>query len=534
MPNFLQPKLILKITAICITFFILSFFAYLFPILNSIIFWLIVIGTFALTIKKLEYGVFIVLTELFIGVKGYLFSFDFGGRFILSIRIALFAVVFLIWLFKKSKTFEANKYNFLYSKFFTPFAVLTIFILIGFSTGLINGNFAKNIFFDANGYFYLALVFPIFDIIHNKLKVRKLIQYLVAGSLAISILTFYVSIGFTIMHQDARPGMAGAKSTEQTLESEEAGEFMISHSIFAKEELMSRAFFRNLDTPKPYIYRWTQDTGMGEISYLTGPFFRFFSAGQLYSALVFIILLAKFLQDKKLTLKNNIFQLSLSAFCGLAVIVGFSRSLWIGLVFALIFLLFNLPKRRAVKIALYSIGVISLIIIIFGTLLPQVYDVVGNRVSSIFQPKTEAAASNRYNVLTPAFQKIKEHPIMGSGFGTTIEYVSVALEKYGTIRVFSFEWTYLDTVIEIGILGLLSYLWFIFSIFKDGYKTKQEDNKKLVICFLAGIVLILFTNITTPFLNHPLGIGFILITAAIIYALEKIKAQTITKSNSKA
>jgi len=532
MPNFLQPKLILKITAICILFYILSFLAYLFPILNSIIFWVIIIGTFALAIKKLEYGVFIVLTELFIGVKGYLFSFDFGGRFVLSIRIALFAMVFLIWLIKKAKTFEAGKYNFLYSKFFIPFSILTIFILIGFSTGLVNGNFAKNIFFDANGYFYLAFIFPIFDIIHNKLKVRKLIQYLVAGSIAISILTFYVSIGFTIMHQEARPGMAGAKSTEQTLESEEAGEFMISHSIFAKEELLSRAFFRNLDTPKPYIYRWTQDTGMGEISYLTGPFFRFFSAGQLYSALVFIFLLAKFLQNKKIELKNNIFQLIVAAFCGLAVITGFSRSLWIGVVFALIFLLFNISKKRALKIALYGIGIISIIIIIFGTLLPQIYDLVGNRVGSIFQPKTEAAASNRYNVLTPAFEKIKQHPILGSGFGTTIEYTSVAFEKYGTVRVFSFEWAYLDTIIEIGILGLLAYIWFLYSIFKDGYKTKEPDNKKLVICFLAGIVLILFTNITTPFLNHPLGIGFVLITAATIFALEKIKGQTILNLKS--
>lgn len=523
MPNFLQPKLILKICLFCLLIYVLSFLGYLLPILNNIIFWLIIIITFALTIKRLEYGIFIVLTELFIGIKGYLFSFSFGDRFVLSIRIALFAIVFLIWLFKKSSIFKAGKYNFVYTKFFVPFAVLTIFLVIGCSTGIINGNFFKNIFFDVNGYFYLALAFPLFDIIHNRIKVRKLIQYLVAGALAVSILTLYISIGFTIMHQDARPGIADIKSTEKTLEEEQAGEFMISHSIFAKQELQSREFFRQLDTPKPYIYRWTQDTGLGEISYLTGPFFRFFSAGQLYSALIFIFLLAKLLLDQKIEFKKNIFLVFVLTVCGLSTFVGFSRSLWIGLVIALIYLLFHLPQKRALKIALYATGAIFLIIIISGTLLPQVYDLVGDRVSSIFQPKTEAAASNRANVLAPALSKIKQHPILGSGFGTTIEYESVAFEKYGTVRVFSFEWAYLDTTIEIGILGLLAYFWFLFTIFKEGYKTQDPENKKLIICFLSGVILIIITNITTPFLNHPLGIGFILITATAIYALEKIK-----------
>lgn len=519
MNNFLQPKLILKITAICIIFYILSFFAYLFPILNNIIFWLIIIGAFALTIKKLEYGIFIVLTELFMGVKGYLFSFSLGDKFILSIRIALFAIVFLVWFFRRTKTFEADKYNFIKSKFFIPFAILTIFIIIGCATAIINGNFFRNIFFDINGYLYFAFIFPIFDIIHSKIKIRKLIQYLVAGGLAVSFLTFYVAIGFTIMHQEARPDIAGLKSTEKTLEEEKEGEFMISHSIFAKEELQSKQFFRQLNTPKPYIYRWTQDIGLGEISYLTGPFFRFFSAGQIYSAIIFIFLLAKFLMNKNLKLKKHIFLLLSCAFCGLAAFTGFSRSIWIGLIAAFIFMLFNLPKKRAAKITLYMIGIIALTLIIVGTLLPQVYDLVGDRVSSITKPKTEAAASNRYNVLDPAFKKIKEHPILGTGFGTTIEYESVAFEKFGTIRVFSFEWTYLDTIIEIGILGLLAYLYFLWTIFKQGYKVKNKENKKLIICFLSAVVLIIITNITTPYLNHPLGIGFLVITCATIYAL---------------
>ena len=96
MQNILNTKQILKLTAIFLGIFLLSFLGYVFPILNNIIFWLIFFITLALSLKKIEYGTFILLTELFIGVKGYLFSFNIGG-FVLSLRIALFVLVFLIW-----------------------------------------------------------------------------------------------------------------------------------------------------------------------------------------------------------------------------------------------------------------------------------------------------------------------------------------------------------------------------------------------------------------------------------------------------
>jgi hypothetical protein len=79
MQNILNTKQILKLTVIFLGIYLLSFLGYVFPILNNIIFWLIFFVTLALSLKKIEYGTFILLTELFIGVKGYLFSFNIGG-----------------------------------------------------------------------------------------------------------------------------------------------------------------------------------------------------------------------------------------------------------------------------------------------------------------------------------------------------------------------------------------------------------------------------------------------------------------------
>ena len=55
---------------------LLSLCGYLLPDFNKIAFLIIVALTLILSLYKLEYGVWILLAELFIGSKGYLFFFD--------------------------------------------------------------------------------------------------------------------------------------------------------------------------------------------------------------------------------------------------------------------------------------------------------------------------------------------------------------------------------------------------------------------------------------------------------------------------
>ena len=79
---------------------ILSFFAYFFPLFNKVAFFVILALTLVLTLEKLEYGIYILLAELFIGSKGYLFYFDAGGVSV-SLRIGLFLIVMAAWLYRR-------------------------------------------------------------------------------------------------------------------------------------------------------------------------------------------------------------------------------------------------------------------------------------------------------------------------------------------------------------------------------------------------------------------------------------------------
>ena len=539
MSNILNTKQILKLTAVFLGIYLLSFLGYVFPVLNNIIFWLIFFITLALSLKKIEYGTFILLTELFIGVKGYLFSFNIGG-FVLSLRIALFVLVFLIWFFKKRE----GKFSFIGTNFFKSFAVLTIFILFGITTALINGNSIRNIFFDVNGYFYFALAFLIFDTLTDIDKIKKIFKIFIAASFAITIFSLFVGMEFTLFHQDARPDKAGSLSYEFAEEEEQEQEAEdISHGITAKSELESGETLRNIRGV--WIFRWTKDTGIGEITYIAGGIFRYFTPAQIYSLFTSIILLFYLLKQKfdLATVKKNIWLITIIASSALALLIGFSRSLWIGGLASFAFLLFFLPWKKSLKIILSFSGVFFILIIVCGTLITPIYDIMTDRINSIINPGEQSSAISRLNLIQPVFEKIAANPIIGSGFGTVIQYKSVVPGHAGILKVFAFEWSYLDTIIEIGILGLIAYLWFLYQIFKKGFKLnskfknnsnsdRESNYKYLIIGLLATLFGLLITNITTPYLNHPLGIGYLLIICVAFTSFDKINDISVFNKTS--
>jgi len=89
---------------------------------------------------------------------------------------------------------------------------------------------------------------------------------------------------------------------------------------------------------------------------------------------------------------------------------------------------------------------------------------------------------------------------------------------------YAFEWGYLDIWFKIGLLGLLSYLFWLGIIFKKGisyYKTSPTiEIKTITLGLLFGLIALIITNIFTPYLNHPLGIGYLLLLSAVFTAKE--------------
>ncbi|MEA2089019.1 MAG: O-antigen ligase family protein [Patescibacteria group bacterium] len=476
---------------ILIEFF--SLYAFIFPELNKLFFLAIILITLILSCKKLEYGIYIILSELIIASKGYLFYWEINEKSI-SIRVGLFSIVFAVWLIKlalDSKKTNKIKIKILESKLSLYFLSLFAFFIIGIILAIAHRNSFSNIFFDFNGWLYFLLIFPFFQSI-KKENFDKLFSVILG---AVSAMILKTTIIFII-------------------------------------------FSNHIISVMPEIYRWIRITGVGEITDMGNSFFRIFFQSHIYAILGFFIILPllnkKFVQKKE-KIKNNIPILFFAISFAMIILISFSRSFWIGILFGILLyyvILFFIFKEK-IKFIFVNALLILVIFVSAGfltTSLTKISFLQKNKTDANFftaiserttKISGEAAVGSRWNLLPPLFNKIKKNPVLGSGFGTTITYETKdprALENNsnGLYTTYAFEWGYFDIWLKIGIAGLSIYFLLIRKILKTGW---QNKNNEIIFGSLLAFASLLAIHFFTPYLNHPLGIGYILI-ASIIY--EKI------------
>ncbi|MDP2683862.1 MAG: O-antigen ligase family protein [bacterium] len=472
---------------------LLSFWANYYELINYISFFLITGVTLILSIKKISWGFWIVCTELIIGSFGQLFAINVEN-FNISIRLAIFLSLMIAYIYHVYKT---KQIPFIKSKLWKYFIFLFIFLIIGLLLGLSNGNIAKDVFYDFNGFLYFGLIFVAFTVVKDWSQINSFLQILYASVLAMTFKTLFLV-------------------------------FYFSH-VF-DEALIS------------LVYKWIRNTRVGEISQILDNYYRIFFQSHIWAVIAFVIVLTYLIYIKKSEIdkKNYIWSWIILVASSLNIIISFSRSFWLALfITLLLMMLFFYFKEKFRFKKLLNISAILLFVVIFDLILitgivniklplssgsgdsVSVATLIKNRVSD----SGEAAVTSRYELLDPLITKFLKNPITGSGFGTTVTYDTDDPRSKGLYTTYSFEWGYLDIIVKIGVLGLLVYLLFIYKIFKLGItalkQTFTKDAYALILGLLFSLILIITTHITTPYLNHPLGIFLIIIASAIFYINQK-------------
>ena len=466
---------------------LLSLLAQFFPWLNQVAFIIIVAAAFILALYKLESGLYILLAELFTGGLGYLFWFDFGGTKV-SLRIGLFLVIFTAWAITQSLKLKTKSLNLFYS-------LLAIIILYGLFNGWRQNNPAF-VFADANGWFYFALL-PVFWRVLKEEKNRENILQILTGA----------------------TGFLAAKTL--------AVLFLFSHNFAGLGGI---------------FYNWIRDTRAGEITYVSGAIFRVFFQSQIYGLIGFFVILAILIGAKKTGKKDYFFAGLYLYLASLAVIISQSRSFWVGGLAGLFFLFifafrpFNLGLKKIA--ALFFILLIALASqILLVNLLTG--NLSGNLVAKRFNNlAAEPASQSRLSQLGPLTQAIAQKPFFGYGFGKTLTYQSqdprvLKTNPGGDYTTYAFEWGYLDIALKLGLVGLGVYLalvirlalrlWALgFGLRAHGSKLAAQSPwlKNLSIGLSLGLIALGVTNIFSPYLNHPLGITYIMIVSAFILSSE--------------
>lgn len=483
----------IKITKVILSLIIISetmsALGYFLPPINTIGFLIVFIATLILSFKKLEYGVYLSLGELFIGSMGKMFYLEVNGVS-LSIRIAIWAAVMLVWLIKTIIIFVNSKklsIAVIASKHWKYYLFFFFFILLGCINGFIHKNNLSNIFFDFNGWLFFAYVFPWYDVLSSSRR-KEVLENIIAIFI---VCCFWLSIKTLFLL------------------------FLFSHkttiSIYG-------------------LYYWMRKNQLGEITQMKSDFFRIFIQSQIYVLCGFFFVMSSAIKNKinyKILLLNSLF---ISV-----ILISFSRSFWVGAFFGGLILIFfcwqsfgkNYKKYISYFIFAVASVIISILVIVAVVKIPLPGSNGGQYSLNLLterasQVSGEDGASSRWSLLPELWKKISKSPLIGLGYGTTVTYKSsdprvLSLNPNGLYTTFAFEWGWLDIWLKIGLIGLIIYLALSFVIIKDCW-TKIVDGQQLDWLYrgaILSIAAIFAVSFFSPYTNHPLGIGFLILIGAI-------------------
>lgn len=458
-----------------------SYFGWLAPWFGNIATIALVLAWLILAIKNLPLAVVYLVAELVLGSFGHLTEINFGSTEI-SLRLGLFLAAFAIMLWQIAHDRQHVIFKHLWRWWYLGALVV---LLYAAAIGYYSWNTLGNLFLDANGYLYI-LILPLFLQAMADAGREKIIYY---GKLILLPAIIWLT-GRTLI-------------------------LLYAFTHFSADSLV-------------WLYQWYRDTGLGEITPAGGGFFRVFSQSQIFSSLAAIIGLSYIWQTIKS--RASIFK-PLTVFTLIALvtlIASLSRSFWLGAGIA--FIIIPLVSSRINFVFLGKYILVSLILFASaaGTVLAVSrlnwpVESLGASSAKVFTDRfgSEPAGQARLRLLKPLAEAIWQKPIIGSGFGATVLYYStdpraVAGSAGGTgfTNTYAFEWGWLDFLYKFGLLGFIIFTaWLAIPVVK-GLRLWHQSSE--VEAYSLALIALYLTHLTTPYLNHPLGLGAVMAMGSLI------------------
>ncbi|MDO8425011.1 MAG: O-antigen ligase family protein [bacterium] len=297
------------------------------------------------------------------------------------------------------------------------------------------------------------------------------------------------------------------------------------------------------------LYQWVRDTRLGEITVFPGGFPRIFlpSMVWLFPALLLAaerIAHASPRNDKEVSRRGISPHAAVFGGSIAVLLVSLSRSFWVGLAalggvaFLVVFLarlpsvcLSNVLAKHSWRILFDThiawrvmvrgggavIGALLIAMALVKLPYPAPLTTAGFGATFAARFQQDEAVGNRWQQIAPLTEAILRHPILGSGFGAAVTYHSkdprtLAAFPDGNFTTMAFEWGFLDDLLERGILGLAAEFWLLGALILYGLRrTHRVPFLPALSLALLAFVLI---HTTSPYLNHPLGLGLVMVMFA--------------------
>lgn len=484
-PAWFKFKIYLGWLSLLLGLELISWLSYSYPGIRTDITFSVWVIVLIVSCYRLRYGVYATLAELVIGSQGYILAASIG-EFTLSLRLGLFLIV----LFAAVIDVVRHRQIFLLRSAYWKWFILLIASLgVGLAVALIFGNSLPNIFYDANGYLFVGLFFAVSQSIRRPEDVEVIFTILIAGVTILTLQTLLIV-------------------------------FVFSHPTTFQYYLTD-------------VYSWIRDFRIGEITRQGNGFYRVFFQSHIY--VVFALLLAQI----SLMRRWQWWSATGMMVTVLLLFLSYSRSFWLatctllGIVWA-----WQWWVHRSQRNMLYLsiITTLGSFIVAYGIILTVVNIPLwgaGSGVSAASlltertdNPLTEVAGESRMALLWPLVQKNLEHPVIGSGFGTSVTYATkdpraLASNPNGLYTTYAFEWGYLDLWLKLGVFGLACYALLLGLLVVRNISLAQTITNQAEFRYSAltvagfGVMAVVLIHALTPYLNHPLGLGWIVLACVI-------------------
>lgn len=439
-----------------IVFYLLSVAGFYWPILQSIVFCLLVLAMVVLIFWRLEWAMIFFLAEWFFGQSGHMFEL-YG----LSLGLILFVILMAGWLVRK--IIQKERFTFFNQRISVGWLLLVLFLFLATLRGYWNQHSESLISGDALSYSFLLLIFPLVEF----LQVAKNRQWLIK-IVAVAI----VGVSF----------------------------FTIFNLLF---------YSSHLSQVHDTYYWWIRNVLIGKVTDTGQGFFRIVLPAHLWFLPALLVVLAAWWQ-KELSLRTKKQLIFLAIVLSLVLLINFSRAYFLGLLVGLLLFKVFLPWRKWIIFLLIAVLILIVEFNVIYFITTNHWTGLGflsGRLGTIVQPEDEMSSLTRLRILPGLLTNIKNNLLTGTGLGTTITYndpLSQILKS-----TYYIDWGWLQLLVDLGLLGLVAYLiWLGQMIIGLIKKIRVNASSTVYVGLLAGLLALMIATLTGPFLFHPLGIFY--------------------------
>lgn len=493
-------KLFLSTIIFCVIAELVSFFGYFYPILSLVGGLLLISACLVLSLRDIRFGILIILAELIIGSQGYLFSFVVSDT-VISLRIALWIIVMAVWFSKELLTWFSNRESFkkyLDFPYKKQFIFLSIVLLLGIIIGYFSSNDRIFYFLEFKRWLYILLLIPMISSFKSKNDIKKMLAVFLGAAIVLSFKAI------TLI-------------------------YIFSHSFY----------------PLVYdVYTWMRVSLLGEITRWPSGFSRVFMQSQIFllpaavGSYLYLYLGLKKVSEVRTKLLVAVS--SVTILFTAIIIASLSRSFWVGIVAGIcvtsfVYIYINRPKFSKIVTNIFTTFTLLIIstVLIFSIVRFPWPNSSANFDASLLSEraiKMEAGAASRWSLLPVMWSEIQGSPLWGYGLGKSLTFQTYdprVLESSpsGEYTTYAFEWGWLDIWLKLGILGVAAYIWLLFSLGRDSVlliKKRQFEGSVL----FCSVIIIFTVHFFTPYLNHPLGFGYLGLLIVYMAYVKKMDLQT--------